>query len=671
MLNNSIVEMFFKDNNPNNMEKIDFYRFLKDFKIEGYEINEKIAEKRLYSTMFNNSKITRDFLLLKLVSHDEYTIFCENGVLNSIKQIPKKTIEIYSELSSVTTQSILIIIGKIHKNHSFLIRIIENMFQNDITEVLSFSYSTFPALYGNFSCPLQCSLAYHLLFELLRYESLLDVVNCMLEVYFSVMFGFYDSLWLTFCSKVITLMGDISCEQIFLVFIDALNSSSCLIEYYHAKLLTDLCENYPERAKKIVIDSIITQSFKLYFNGKRISMTDSVYNIINIVFASISDESYYSRIISSLISLSPEKSLDDRKYLRIPFFMSLNDIELLFLMFKDMPDLHHTMIKIENEKLLKQKNTDLTYFFDIYFSNGVNITALPSNHTVLSREWQKISEKAKLFHSDPIMFSQSFEKGSILSDVLDYGLSMEIEKIRYEYSSLNEILRLMDLKNYHQSLSFAIYALYDTVIYNACNIAISGINLVSGAFQVFDLISLIQGSVEMVFTRIGSNELFPFHMFTSILERYFIIEDDNTQSVNLSFRYCLESNHREFRDKPNWNSLSIESLNRSINCVNNSCDNSLSHIFVSMIDLSDMIDQIVSILNIDWLDVLKFALMRVAHPLFVSSFILLNRIIEDNKSLLSCNHQSLDKWLMFSTKVTIILQSIGKMLETILFDPQF
>ena len=284
--------------------------------------NQQIG--RYHEALLMNGCSARASILMHMRLTDVFDFFDTpslDDMFRFLADSPQKCIQ---HLSPRISQSLTLLLTRIHNDLDRFASLASKYFASDMSLILIFSYSTFPALFGFFTLDYFCERGGYFIAKMMEDEKMTTAVSGMISAYFFSMYAFFDVLWTDFVQRLGQDRSLENCQEAFLVSLD---KSAVLLTQSHAHVVSLYLNRNICACTRCVFCDIFAASLRL--------RVPSLESFVCFLESCASDGSvlcsYAERIFRILTKtrdhiskVPPVPPFDDLR--RLPFAMSDRDI---------------------------------------------------------------------------------------------------------------------------------------------------------------------------------------------------------------------------------------------------------------------------------------------------------------------------------------------------------
>ena len=274
--------------------------------------------------LLRNICTARASILMHMSLTDDFDFFDKRSPDDMFKFLSDSPPKSINHLSPRISQALSLLLTRIHKNVDEFVNLACRYFSDDISFILIFSYSTFPALFGFFTLDHFCKCGGYFIRKMMEDERMAVAVSGMVGAYFFSMYAFFDILWNAFLEGV---ANDKSLETCKAVFLEVLDKNMKFLTGDHASVVSLYLNKNVGACSSVVFQDIFAASLRL----RDPSMVEFIEFLESCASASGDLCEYAERVFSIVTKdrdyvslLPPLPSFDDLR--RLPFAMSDRDI---------------------------------------------------------------------------------------------------------------------------------------------------------------------------------------------------------------------------------------------------------------------------------------------------------------------------------------------------------
>ena len=220
---------------------------------------------RLQTAILSNCCAARASSLLYMRQMDEINFFNPpvlSDLFRDVTDVPEKILRhISAQFSAWWTQELLVLM----RDHDRFADLIMKFFARDMSLILVFSYSTFPAIFGFFTMQEMVPLGARLIQSILKKDVKGErnvVAMSMIASFFLCMHQFFDLLWDYFLKRVCELetrTNESCCEILYAGF----EKFACLLTGDHITVITVIVSRSLEQGCELLFRDILAASLRI------------------------------------------------------------------------------------------------------------------------------------------------------------------------------------------------------------------------------------------------------------------------------------------------------------------------------------------------------------------------------------------------------------------------
>ena len=279
---------------------------------------------RYREELLRNICSARASILMHMSLTDDFDFFDKRSPDDMFKFLSDSPPKSIKHLSPRISQALSLLLTRIHKNVDEFVSLACRYFSDDISFILIFSYSTFPALFGFFTLDHFCERGGYFIRKMMEDDRMAVAVSGMVGAYFFSMYAFFDILWNAFLEGV---SNDKSLDRCKSVFLDVLNKNMQFLTADHALVISLYLNKNVGACSSVVFQDVFAASLRL----RDPSMVEFIEFLESCASANGDGREYAETVFHILTKdreyvslLPPLPSFDDLR--RLPFAMSDRDI---------------------------------------------------------------------------------------------------------------------------------------------------------------------------------------------------------------------------------------------------------------------------------------------------------------------------------------------------------
>ena len=663
---------------PENMDFFDFtclkerYKFLKQYSCFSLERQNLVLSERLYTALYQNVVQSRKCFMCCIAMSDDLPLLGDETPIDILKQMQEKPVEISSHFSSVIKQCMHLIISNIHDSPFEFAQNVHDYFSSDFSDILQFDYSTFPAIYDYFSNVEVTKKAADFVIEMLRMDESAPITESILVPFFMSAHSFFEALWDSFHQNCMKATLKLSKNICFDLLMRSLKSSVRLLSEPYLEVIRYLIKFCPELARTTIIENLLTKTFKIAFcAGKKILTSGAKWIMLDMFNDVLQNPDAVSTIFAcftSDIMLIPKHPHQPTKEtnVKVPYLITNRDMKLIYDILRDSPKFATFITQLAREKAKIDKKDSHVYKFDVFLAEsqkfGNSNALIGDAEPELVRAWNALLLLSNKNDQDPI---------DILNDLIEQGKASKIFKsnefIIFAYqqriltfeTSLARLTYAMDTSleyqsydNYYQSID----KMFNMLAYWSATRIVENSNVEKGIFQVSDLIGILDDAIDVVFSNVECNEVFPFEIFNATLDQFGIIIDDNLMQMQKEFQNIVCTSRVLRRHLISKYPACLYIITRFAQNLKNACEDNLGRRLVAMVSFTRCINTICKYTNCSSLrrDFFQYGLAAVENRSLLTTYLVLQRIMDIEIKL--CRNWDIDNYEMWSQFSALILE---------------
>jgi hypothetical protein len=242
---------------------------------------------KLSNLILQNECVARATNLM-LLSLDDSGFFETPDLDDMLKCITDSPETIIRHLVPEQSQSLSLMIIRVHQNIAEFAHLLTEHFKNDTTLLLAFSYSTFPAIFGFFTLESLSDLAAQLILMLIDNSQVRLLTHSMITMFFSAMHKFFAVIWVNIVSHFSVEMPK---QQVYELFLRAVGRAVPYLTRCHIQVLQVFTSYHPPIVGVKLILEILTDRLtaQARYGSQPMNPADLKFVIQSIQSASAAD----------------------------------------------------------------------------------------------------------------------------------------------------------------------------------------------------------------------------------------------------------------------------------------------------------------------------------------------------------------------------------------------